>query len=220
MNELLLQSPVILTDDIFAEYGGDTGSAAAGIRQNAYAIAETMAQQSVHCFLTPTIVTGTYPISVDGIYQLEYAALREVKSVRFWSMDGSCDKVFADGCATVIDSTNSVVRISATNCTCGKYGVSGAEKVDIVYESGVDAGTFPNVRLGLVIAAKKILEQITDPDAALGGAGDPEVKSFGDTGLSMSYGKFVKSVFGGSPEMQLATRLVRTSLPRRMIFRR
>lgn len=220
MNELLLTTPVILTDEIFAEYGGDTGSVAAAIRQNAYAITETMLQQSTRCFLSPTTVTGTYPINADGIYQLRYAALREVKSVRFWSSDGSCDKVFADGCAVIVNANNSVVRISSVDCTCGTGGIGVVKNVDIVYESGVDVGDYPNVRLGLVIAAKKVLEQITDPDAALGGAGDPEVKSFSDTGLSISYGKTIPSVFGASPEMQLATKLIRTALPHRMVFRR
>lgn len=218
MTEYLLLSPVLLTDEIFAEYGGDTGTYTSSVRTNAYAVAETMVQQSLHCFLSPTTVTGTFPISVDSIYQLHHPAVTEIKSVRFWSSDGSCNKTYSDGCANIIDAATGVVKLSDS---CGSCGTNVAHQfVDIAYTSGVDVAQYPNVRLGLSIVAKKILEQITDPDAALGGAGDPEVRSFSDTGLSISYGNAVPSTFGASPEMQLATRLIRTSLPRRIVFRR
>lgn len=217
MFQLVVLQPVVLTDEIFANYGGDTGSVSYETRQAAFAIAETMAQQQTSCFLSPTIVSGTYNISRDGSYQLPFAPVTEVMSVRFWDTTSTCSKIYTDGCAEILGQESGLIRVSTGCRMCNTSTQTG--RIDIVYKAGVNGQNIPNVRLGLSIAATKILEQIIDPDAALGGAGDPEVTSFSDTGLSLSFGASIVSKFGGSPEMQLATRLIQTGLPRRRVFR-
>ena len=58
--------PNILTDAVFIDYGGHTGSSTSSQRTAAYATAEEMAERAIGTFLVPTVVTGTFPWPYTG----------------------------------------------------------------------------------------------------------------------------------------------------------
>ena len=60
MNLYPYNIPIILTDTIFADYGGDPEKATSKQRKIAYRLAEMTATEELNAFLLPTIVTGTY----------------------------------------------------------------------------------------------------------------------------------------------------------------
>src|SRR3972149_5790771 len=64
----IVTAPSILTDTIFVDYGGHTGTSTAAQRMAAYAIAEGQAAQEIGTFVAPTMVTGTYSWPPMGQY--------------------------------------------------------------------------------------------------------------------------------------------------------
>ena len=77
-------SAVLLTDDVFLNYGGLTGSSTSFQRSAAYQIAEEWASLYLNTLLVPTTVTGSYYYpSVGGVVKLDWAYLQEVKAIRF-----------------------------------------------------------------------------------------------------------------------------------------
>jgi len=56
------QSPIILNDAVFSQYGGQgTGSFTSVVLQNSYLLAEMQVSEYIGTLLLPTAVTGTYP---------------------------------------------------------------------------------------------------------------------------------------------------------------
>lgn len=221
----IVTTPAILTDDIFVAYGGLTGTTTVAQRQAAYSIAEGQAIQEIGTFLESTIVTGTHswpPMSQP--LQLPYTHVSVISSV-VAIHDAGCncadDSVEIDGCAWLLDGDGGLVSLrecgntlkaSCSGCSCGHYG-AGPLQVRVVYTAGLpaNAANDPRLLMGLVTAAQLALEQMTDPAAAEGGAGDPGIKSFS----SLSYSEtradssFKETAFGSSARANYAAKMLR-----------
>ena len=221
----IVTTPAILTDDIFVAYGGLTGTTTVAQRQAAYSIAEGQAIQEIGTFLESTIVTGTHswpPMSQP--LQLPYTHVSVISSV-VAIHDAGCncadDSVEIDGCAWLLDGDGGLVSLrecgntlkaSCSGCSCGHYG-AGPLQVRVVYTAGLPANAANDPRLlkGLATAAQLALEQMTDPAAAEGGAGDPGIKSFS----SLSYSEtradssFKETAFGSSARANYAAKMLR-----------
>lgn len=221
----IVTTPAILTDDIFVAYGGLTGTTTVAQRQAAYSIAEGQAIQEIGTFLESTIVTGTHswpPMSQP--LQLPYTRVSVISSV-VAIHDAGCncadDSVEIDGCAWLLDGDGGLVSLrecgntlkaSCSGCSCGHYG-AGPLQVRVVYTAGLpaNAANDPRLLMGLATAAQLALEQMTDPAAAEGGAGDPGIKSFS----SLSYSEtradssFKETAFGSSARANYAAKMLR-----------
>lgn len=221
----IVTTPAILTDDIFVAYGGLTGTTTVAQRQAAYSIAEGQAIQEIGTFLESTIVTGTHswpPMSQP--LQLPYTHVSVISSV-VAIHDAGCncadDSVEIDGCAWLLDGDGGLVSLrecgntlkaSCSSCSCGHYG-AGPLQVRVVYTAGLpaNAANDPRLLMGLATAAQLALEQMTDPAAAEGGAGDPGIKSFS----SLSYSEtradssFKETAFGSSARANYAAKMLR-----------
>lgn len=221
----IVTTPAILTDDIFVAYGGLTGTTTVVQRQAAYSIAEGQAIQEIGTFLESTIVTGTHswpPMSQP--LQLPYTHVSVISSV-VAIHDAGCncadDSVEIDGCAWLLDGDGGLVSLrecgntlkaSCSGCSCGHYG-AGPLQVRVVYTAGLpaNAANDPRLLMGLATAAQLALEQMTDPAAAEGGAGDPGIKSFS----SLSYSEtradssFKETAFGSSARANYAAKMLR-----------
>jgi len=221
----IVTTPAILTDDIFVAYGGLTGTTTVAQRQAAYSIAEGQAIQEIGTFLESTIVTGTHswpPMSQP--LQLPYTHVSVISSV-VAIHDAGCncadDSVEIDGCAWLLDGDGGLVSLrecgntlkaSCSGCSCGHYG-AGPLQVRVVYTAGLpaNAANDPRLLMGLATAAQLALEQMTDPAAAEGGAGDPGIKSFS----SLSYSEtradssFKETAFGSSARANYAAKMLR-----------
>ena len=220
----LVTGTSILTDQIFIDYGGQTGTSTLAQRQAAYQQAEQFALEEIQTFLVPTTMSGTFawPIG-DTRLQLPHTHIRNINSLTAVHESGcNCadDAVNISGCAWILDYQASIIDLrecantvsgQAINCTC--Y-VARGEPIQyiIVYEAGHQAGLVAanaSALMGLVTAADLALEQIIDPAGAEAGPGDASVASFSDTGYSETRQFLRMTAFGGSPRANYAARMLR-----------
>lgn len=219
----IVTSPAILTDTIFVDFGGATGTSTAAQRQAAYAIAESQAAEEINTFVAPTAVTGTHSWPPLGQpLQLPYTHLNSVASV-IAVHDAGCDcldnAIELSGCAWILDNEGALVSLrecgdtlKGGGCSCGSRGGGGPLQARIVATYGLptDTANDPRLLLGLTTAADLALQQIVDPLAAEGGAGDPGIKSF----RSLSYSEaradssFKMTAFGDSARANYAANML------------
>jgi hypothetical protein len=187
-----------------------------------------LAAQEIGTFVSPTVVTGTYswpPLNQPLV--LEHSHLSAVASV-YGIHDAGCDcaddSIEIEGCAWILDGDagyvslrecGNTVKASCSGCRCSwsnNFG-TGPLQVRIVYTAGLptEAADDPRLLMGLVTVADLALEQIIDPAAAEGGAGDPGIKSFSSLSYSETRadGSFRSSAFGNSARANYAANMLR-----------
>lgn len=224
----IVTTPEILTDAIFADYGGQTGTSTAAQRQAAYTIGEQFAIQEIGTFLVPTMVTGTFVWPIVGSYPT-YDFRFKLPHDRVWSVasvttihDAGCDcaddAIELTGCAWVLDGDNGLidlrecgntVKASCSGCSCGAGGGAPLQ-FRIAYSAGIPAGLVaasPAALMGLVTAADLALEQIIDPAGAEAGPGDAGLEAFSDTSYSERRFGLMRTAFGNSPRANYAARM-------------
>lgn len=221
----LVTGTAVLTDSIYASFGGDLDSTTAGQRNNAYQIAEQFAIEEIGTFLVPTTISGTFAWpQYDQRFNLPHTHVRTVSSltaIHEAGCDCADDQVELSGCAWIIDPRAGIVDLrqcgdnvaGQPSIACGcTYRAHGEPLLyQIVYEAGIEAGRVAanaSAKQGLTIAAELALEQITDPAAAEGGPGDPSLTNFSDTGYSATRQFLVMTAFGGSPRANYAARML------------
>jgi hypothetical protein len=214
----------VLDDSIFTAFGGDTDSSTAAQRNNAYQIAEQFAIEEIKTFLVPTTISGTFAWPQHDLrFNLPHTHVRSVSSltaIHEAGCDCADDQVELSGCAWIIDSQAGIVDLrqcgdqsGQPSIACGcTYRLHGEPLLyQIVYEAGIEAGLVAanaSAKQGLTIAAELALEQITDPEAAEGGPGDPSLTNFSDTGYSATRQFLLMTAFGGSPRANYAARML------------
>lgn len=163
-------SPQILTDDIFVEYGGSTGTSVPGQRRAAYYIAERWMSDDIGTLLIPTDVTGTfyYPQTGDSV-KLDYSYVWEVKQIRF--IDPSERNYYtiagtANYNAALRNKERGIVDVFAIlgyYQQCAGTWPQLPYLVEIVYNTGLPTGTYtaPNMLVALTIAAGIALDEIS-----------------------------------------------------------
>lgn len=199
-------SPVILTDEVFFKYQPDivfTGSFA--MREFAYLMAEQQVIEHLGAPLLPTTMTGTYMLQEHyGRLRLEYGWLESVQAVRMHTRDGcDCDLTTHDGCSVVLDSRDGIIlpiRTSTSwNAYCNCYQPRSALFVDVAFTAGLPTGIAADdtsLHAALSITAKRWMDEIYDPAALEGGAGNPGIKSYNALGYSETRNEVAKTVFG------------------------
>lgn len=182
-------SPIILTDSIFENYGGHTGTSSAAMRQAAYTIAEERVSQAIGSFLLPTIVTGTQYFHPDDPYlQLEYGYISKVVLIRFidtkeeiyYTISGT-----ANVYASLRDANLGLVDLHRVwgNCQCSSSARPWPYQVQIIYEAGLPTGvasTHPNFLLALTAYADIVLNELLGyGNEAVGDIGIQEYRNQG-----------------------------------------
>lgn len=221
----IVTTPQILTDDIFVAYGGQTGTTTPAQRQAAYAIAEGQAATEIGTFVAPTVVTGTHSWPPLGQpLQLPYTylnSLTSVTAIHEAGCDCADDSVEIEGCAWILDADGGLLSLRECGNTlkascsgCGCWGVnSSAFQVRVVYTAGLSESAADDPRLlsALVTAAQLALDQMTDPEAAAGGAGDPGIKSFSSLTYSetRAEGSYKTTAFGSSAQANYAANMLK-----------
>lgn len=144
-------APIILTDNIFVAYGGETGTTNATQRAASYWLAEKQMTQYLSAFLLPTVYTGTYyydanhaPVRLDFGYILQIYDVT-FQAVNFWANCAVIDYVGSDAVRNakygLID-----VAYAATRCPC-MTGWLPPYRVRVSYLSGLTSGTLVNISL-------------------------------------------------------------------------
>jgi len=170
-------TPLILTEDIYVEYGGQTGTSTATQRQNAFLIAEQRASKYIGTFLLPTIVTGTYPYNSSNFIVTDYGYVHQILSAKVLSLQGStsCTLKEDSGCAYIFDDTYAYLNYSCiqSKCNCAQW--QSPYQYQIAYQAGLPTGTAnqPSILQALTIVANIGLSQVA------GGCG-----SDGDVGIT------------------------------------
>jgi len=170
-------TPLILTEDIYVEYGGQTGTSTAVQRQNAFLIAEQRASKYIGTFLLPTIVTGTYPYNSSNFIVTDYGYVHQILSAKVLSVQGStsCTLKEDSGCAYIFDDTYAYLNYSCVSSLCNCSTWQSPYQFQIAYQAGLPTGTAnqPGILQALTIVANIGLSQVA------GGCG-----SDGDVGIT------------------------------------
>lgn len=223
----IVTAPSILTEAIFVQYGGTTGTATSAQIQAAMAMAEGLSAQEIGTFPSPTTVTGTYSWPPMGQpLKLEHDRLVSVVSV-VAIHEAGCEcadtSVELEGCAWILDADNGVVDLRqcgntaqancAGCCSCdgSTWGYGFPYQVRIVYTAGLPAGAAsdPRLLMGLVTGADLMLQQMIDQAGAEGGPGDPGVQRYSTHGYSEERTKLKETAFGSSARANYAAKMLR-----------
>ena len=196
-------APIILTDDIFVAYGGQTGSMTAAQRNAAYLIAEKQATKFYNTFLLPTVVTGTFPYSPRIV--TEYGYVQEILSVKILSKDSyvDCNLQSDNACVFVWDDTFGYMDVGCLMSICNCRGVLVPYQVQSAYRAGLPTGvaTQPDVLLALTMAAQISLNEMVYPSQNEG-TGDIGIEEFRSLDYSEKRKALKNTVFGNSAKAQ------------------
>lgn len=203
-------TPIILTDSIFTDYGGDTTKGTSTQRKIAYRIAEMQATEDLSTFLLPTIYTGMYPFNTRII--LDHAFVNSISVIRF--IDTKEDIYYtitgtANVYASIQNADRGVLDIHywLGSCNCHSSINPYPYQVQVVYNAGLPSGTTyqADTLLALETYADIILNEIVGYGNEA--PGDVRVDSFNNQQYSER--RLLKNTsFGGSPRANFASRLL------------
>jgi hypothetical protein len=205
-------SPIILTDPLFLQFGGQTGTSTVAQRQAAYLLAEEQVTEHLNTFLLPTTVTGTYQWNFGNPFELDYGHLLSVTRVTVSDVDwaNSCQVDTATGCSQIRNARYGYIDVSAI-LSCGGCGsiIAYPYNVQVVYESGLYSGTSyqPSVLAALSLAAQINLNE-WDASLANEGTADIGIQSFSNQSYSENRVKLGRNAFGSSASAQRIGRLI------------
>lgn len=223
--------PIILSDTVFVEYGGKTGTFSQSQRTSSYLISEMQVSRYIGTLLLPTIVTGTYPYMGKNRIPTDYGYVNQllnvtVKSKGFLTKD--CSLVDNEACGYIYDDTYGYIDFKQVALICGLaiYGTFGGNavvvpfvpyQIEIAYQAGLPTGT---ANQPPILEALTILAQIDLNEKDPGNSGVNE--STGDVGVqdwrSLDYREtrakdaLVKTDLGNSAKAQRAKKLIDMTL--------
>jgi len=194
-------SPIILDDDTFIDYGGETGTSTTKQRQAAYLSAEKKTTNFVGSFLLPTMVTGTHDYDPTRNFVTEYSYVHGINSViiRSRDLDDDCSFTETEKCAYIRDDGYGVLDINyaITSCQCSPVNVY---QVQVAYEAGLPTGTITQADYlaRLVAVADMELKEISG-DGGNEAPGNIAVESYSVDGYSEKRKYLRNTIFGSSP---------------------
>ncbi len=228
--------PVILSDDIFAQYGGQFYNSVPAQRTAAYLIAEKQASKFIGTVLLPTIVTGTYNYQNQPRIATDYGYVQSIDAVTVWSQNyftATCDLISNPGCAIVADDTYGYIDIQTllpTATLISYYTIPYPAfppvfpflanymqpfQFQVAYHAGLPTGTASqaDVLLALTLAAQINLNLMVN-QSALAGEADVGIDEFS----AMDYrevrhkSSIKRTVFGSSPMANKIAQLLSGSI--------
>lgn len=201
-------TPQILDDALFVSYGGYTGTATSVMLEAAYSVAELQLSKFFNSFIIPTTVTGTFSFYDPGKFNFEFGGyLSSIDSVTInynypgyasWSQVGY-SKILNDvyGDVEIYDINGCLVPtlFSAT----------------ISFTAGLPSQitSLPLVKSVLTKLAQIELNDLYDPSANEGGAGDPGVQGFSAISYSEQRVQLAHTSFGTSARANKILNLLR-----------
>ena len=212
--------PLILSDSIFTDYGGKTGTFISAQRQSSYLIAEMQVSSYIGTLLLPTNVTGTYPFMGKMRLATDYGYVQELNNVSFFSktsLCGSCSLTSNDGCGYIYQDTFGYIDVEQTISSCG--ACSCPYQIQISYKAGLPTGTAssPPFLEALTILAQIDLNEKDPGNSGINETtGDLAVQSYKSLDYSEERGahSLVKTTLGESAKAMRAKRLIDMSITR------
>ena len=207
-------APVILTDTMFIEYGGETGTSTSFQRQAAYYIAETFVTEFLNTLLIPTIVTGTYVSDIRNLIEREYGQIRKINQVLLRFDNQNYRVLNASYDYYLYNPEQGIISVSPYFSPYAR----DPGRFEISFEAGFSTGisTRPDMLSGLVIVADIALKDLIDPTANEG-VGDIGISEFRSEGYSEVRKGLIRTALGNSARAQRAAQLLRKYRSNRLV---
>lgn len=199
-------SPTVMTDKIFTDYGGQTGTTTAAQRQAAYFVAEKTACMDMETLLVPTQLSGTYyPNYADSFFLTEYAYATKVHAIRIYDKE---DNLIADisgtdqGYYNLRKNDFGHVDIFAPCFYGAPY------RFDYDYQAGLPTGISngADILLALTTYANIVLNELMGYGNEA--VGDVGVQDFSNQSYRESRVALLRTSFGTSAKAQFAHKLL------------
>jgi len=222
MTTYAYSTPIILTDEIYSDYGGQLDNTTDSQRDAAYLISEMQLSSELETYLLPTIVTGTYLYNpLDKFLILEHSHVQRIIRTRFidieeyayWSQAGT-DNIYL----SLRDSERGLVDIHSIlgNYSCN-HSYMYPYKIEEVYEAGLPTGTAnkPDILLALTTYANIVLNEIIGYGNE--SSGDIGVQQYSNQNYSEARVKLLRTSFGTSARAQFIKKLIGKYIRKRWI---
>jgi len=208
-----LSSAIIMDDDIYELYGGDSTKGTDSQRAAAYFIAEEAVSRDISTLLLPVIVTGTYTWNEYMPLMTEWAYVHRVDEIRFIDIEGDTyytisgtDNVYV----SIKNQEYGIIDIHQLwgNCRCSSPANPYPYQVQAIYQAGLPTGTanHPNMLLALSTYSDIIMNEIMEfGNEAPGGVG---VQEFSNQSYREIRTKLGKTGFGSSARAQFVSSLL------------
>lgn len=222
-------SAIILTDTVFTEYGGRTGTFTASQRQASYLLAEMQVTEYIGTLLLPTNVTGTYPFMGKLRIPTDYGYVHQLYNVSIYSKNalcGSCGLTENSGCGYIYQDTFGYIDVRQAMSFCGLawdgYPLvvpNYPYQIQISYQAGLPTGTAsqPPFLEALTILAQIDLNEKDPGNSGINETtGDLAVQEYKSLDYSEKRGdhSFVKTALGESAKSMRAKKLIDMSITR------
>jgi hypothetical protein len=206
MTQYLYFQAQILTDSVFLQYGGMTGTSTQAQRNAAYLLSEEQMTEHLSAFLVPTIITGS--VSWRGsLFEAEFGYIQRIllASVTAVRQLSPLETQIYTGSALIRNSDYGYVDIVVSN---NAYGI--IYSATLVYESGLATGTVtsPTFLAALTMAAQINLNE-WDVSLSNEGTADVGIQAYSNQSYSEQRKYLGRTVFGDSPMAQRVARMTR-----------
>lgn len=199
-------SGVVLNDQVFLRFGGQTGSSTQAQRDAAYLLAESQMTEHLSSFLVPTIITGSVFYKWGTLFDAEFGHILRVLAV-------STEAI------TNINPTQTSVHSGSAFIRNAEYGYvdvllscsyGNIHRTTMVYESGLNSGTVtqPDMLSALTLAAQINLNE-WNVNLTNEGVADVGIQSFSNQSYSENRKYLGRTVFGSSPMAQRVAMLTK-----------
>lgn len=233
------QSPIILNDVNFSQYGGQgTGSFPSMVLQSSYLLAEMQVSNYIGTLLLPTTVTGTYPFMHQGRIATDYGYVQQLLNVNILTKKPcnlECSLQNNDGCGYIYSDTFGYVdfRRLVTVCCWSWWGYpyspyiveNNPYQIEIAYVAGLPSGTAtqPGILQALTILAQIDLNEkfpgVVGVNESVGAVGIQDFKSL-DYLERRAEHALIKTALGDDARSQRAKKLIDMSIrkARKVLF--
>jgi hypothetical protein len=197
----------IITDSVFLQYGGQTGTSTQAQRNAAYLLAEEQMTEHLSAFLVPTIITGSAMWKGKSLFEAEFGYIQRLllSSVTTIKQLSPLETQIYTGSALIRNSDYGYVDIVVSNNAYGNI-----YSATLVYESGLATGTVtsPTFLAALTMASQINLNE-WDVSLSNEGTADVGIQAYSNQSYSEQRKYLGRTVFGDSPMAQRVARMTR-----------
>jgi hypothetical protein len=206
MQQYPYYSPQVLTDNVFIQYGGQTGTSTVAQRQAAYLLAEEQMTEHLSAFLVPTIITGSIYWKGGTLFEAEFGHIQQVFAVsaKVIRQINPLETEIYTGSALIRNAEYGYID-SIFPCPYGRiYSTEAA------YLSGLATGTVtsPTILGALSLAAQINLNE-WDVSLSNEGVADVGIEQFSNQSYSEKRKYLGRTIFGDSPMAQRVARITK-----------
>jgi hypothetical protein len=233
MQNYPFNSPIILNDAIFSQYGGQgTGTFPSATLQAAYQMAEIQVTNYIGAPLLPVTVTGTYTFQHQSRIATDYGYVQQLLGVSILTRQNCQDcglTVNSNACGYVYQDTYGYVDFRQLAGTCGwswwgypssPYILNYAPyQIQLAYTAGLPTGTAtqPTILRALTIVAQTNLNDmfpgVVGQNESVGAVGIQKFSSL-DYSEERAAHALVKTALGDDATSQRAKKLIDATVKR------